>query len=96
MNIFGFPGNPHITNNLAFLDQRLAIEWVYHNIASFGGDTSRITLFGESAGAGSIDYYSYAYPQDRIVSGLIMESGSTGLGAYPKEYSAESWYNGKY
>lgn len=40
--------------------QRLAIEWVYDNIANFGGDPDRILLFGQSAGAASVDTYSYA------------------------------------
>lgn len=40
--------------------QRLAIEWVHDNIANFGGDPDRILLFGQSAGAASVDTYSYA------------------------------------
>lgn len=40
--------------------QRLAIEWVYNNIADFGGDPTKIMLFGQSAGAASADMYSYA------------------------------------
>ena len=61
--------------NVGLLDQRLAIEWVRSNIAAFGGDPSRITLFGQSAGAASIDFYSYAWTADPIVAGLISESG---------------------
>ena len=62
--------------NLGLLDQRLGLEWVRSNIASFGGDASRISLWGQSAGAESVDYYNFAYPTDPIVSGLIMDSGT--------------------
>jgi carboxylesterase type B len=93
MNIFGFPGNAYGSLNPGLLDQRLAIEWVRDNIASFGGDPSRIILFGQSAGAGSIDFYSYAHTHDPIVSGLILESGTTGLGTYTLEETSAAWYN---
>jgi cholinesterase len=93
LNIFGFPGIPDHPNNLAVLDQRLALEWVRDNIAGFGGDPDRIILFGQSAGAEAVDFYSYAWTSDPIVKGLIIQSGSTGLAAYPKEVSTAAWYN---
>ncbi|KAF2430383.1 alpha/beta-hydrolase [Tothia fuscella] len=65
-NIFGFPGRPHTDQNLGLLDQRLAVEWVRDNIKAFGGDKSRIVLFGQSAGATSVDFYSYAWRKDPI------------------------------
>ncbi|MAD82951.1 MAG: hypothetical protein CL912_08300 [Deltaproteobacteria bacterium] len=93
MNIFGFLGNPHSPASLALMDRRLAVEWVRDNIHAFGGDPSRIILFGQSAGGGSIDLYSYAYTSDPIISGMILQSGTTSLGAYTQETAAKGWYN---
>lgn len=55
---------------------RLAIEWVRDNIEAFGGDTSHITLFGQSQGAWLISYYAYAFANDSIASSFIQQSGS--------------------
>ncbi|KAF7524963.1 hypothetical protein PCG10_005314 [Penicillium crustosum] len=77
VNIFGFPGNPAEPNaNLGLLDQRLAVEWTRDNIPAFGGDASRITMFGQSAGSASLEYYAYAWKENPIVAGLIQQSGS--------------------
>jgi carboxylesterase type B len=49
----GFGLLPGAPNNRAMHDQIAALRWVRDNIAGFGGDPDRVTIFGESAGAGS-------------------------------------------
>lgn len=94
LNIFGFPGSPSEEKNPGLLDQRLAVEWTRDNIAAFGGDPERITLFGQSAGGASVDYYSYAWTSDPIIAGLIPESGTAiGLGQNTAADGAALWYN---
>ena len=76
LGIFGFSGAPGLTQNVALLDQRLAVEWVRDNIRAFGGDPKKITIFGHSAGGASVDFYDFAFYKDPIISGVIPMSGS--------------------
>jgi cholinesterase len=71
----------------------MAVEWVRDNIAAFGGDLSRMILFGQSAGAASVDSYTYSWASDPIVSGFLMESGAAGFGEALPSDNAEGWYN---
>ncbi|THC88075.1 hypothetical protein EYZ11_012476 [Aspergillus tanneri] len=78
LNVFGFPNSPAIPiteQNLGIRDQRAALEWLRANLAPFGGDPSRITLGGQSAGADSAAILTYSYKDDPIVQGLILQSG---------------------
>ena len=75
LNIFGQPNAPQFVNasqtqNFGLLDMRAAVEWIHANIAQFGGDPERITIFGQSAGSVAVDAYSFAHPNDTIVKGL--------------------------
>lgn len=63
------------------------MEWIRCNIANFGGDPSKITLWGQSGGAIATDYYNFAYPEDPIIKGIIMASSSAyWYGPALKEY----------
>lgn len=93
LNIFGFPGDPLTSANLGIQDQRIALEWIRDNIAGFGGDSNRIVIFGQSAGAASVDIHSYAYASDPIAAGYIPESGtSTGFGLNAPPQAAHLWF----
>ncbi|KAI1136457.1 alpha/beta-hydrolase [Hypoxylon sp. FL0543] len=77
VNIFGFPNAVGLEDqNLGILDQRLALEWVYANIEAFGGDPSRITVWGHSAGAVSADVLNFAYHDDPLAAGFFLMSGA--------------------
>ncbi|MFE0606478.1 carboxylesterase/lipase family protein [Streptomyces sp. NPDC058892] len=54
LGVLGYGLFPDAPANRGLLDQIAALEWVRDNVAAFGGDPARVTLFGESAGAISI------------------------------------------
>ena len=77
LNVFGFltSGDDVIPGNMAHVDQAMAIQWVHDHIASFGGDNSKITLFGQSAGAMAVLLHVLHFPASaRPFQRVIMQS----------------------
>ncbi|KAI1765357.1 putative carboxylesterase [Hypoxylon sp. FL1150] len=80
LGAFGYLASPDIKENgqlnAGLLDQRFALEWVQQHISRFGGDPTRVTLGGESSGAGSVLHHSLAYggEESNLFSNILAAS----------------------
>lgn len=83
LSAWGFLSSQEVVDsgntNIGLRDQRLALQWVQENIAAFGGDPAKVTIWGESAGGMSVGYHLTAYGgrDDGLFRGAIMQSGGT-------------------
>lgn len=85
VNIFGFMAHPGLTErdghsgNYGLMDQIFALKWVRENIASFGGDPENITIFGQSAGGGSVQSLMASPLTEGMFNRAIIQSAGSPL-----------------
>ena len=90
LNMYGFMDFSSVPGGEAFgtapcnglLDQAMALRWVHENIAAFGGDPDNVTIFGQSAGGGSVSILPVLKEANQYFQKVIAQSGSTTL-AFP-------------
>lgn len=75
---FGFlsTNDDVMLGNNGLKDQNLGLKWTQENIHLFGGDPSKVTIFGESAGSASVAYQILSKKSEGLFRGAIGESGS--------------------
>ena len=103
LGALGFLAHPQLNNesphnasgNYGILDQQAALKWVQKNIGAFGGDPSRVTIFGQSAGAESTLIHLASpeskglYQQAIVESGPFWAQGAIIDATHPKAYAEQ-------
>lgn len=97
LNVYGFLAHPWLTEesgrgvsgNYGILDQIAALKWIYENIGAFGGDPDRITIFGQSAGAMSVQTLLSSELTGTMISKAILQSGGSYGKGIPRDMTLQ-------
>ena len=92
LGVFGYIHLSHLPDggdypdaqNLGPMDQVMALKWIHENIAFFGGDPENVTVFGESAGGGSVTTLPLIEGAQKYFKRVIAESGAP-RSLYPRK-----------
>ena len=103
LNVFGFLAHPALSaesphgasGNYGLLDMVAALEWVRDNIATFGGDPGRVTIFGESAGGGAVMSVMLMPQAEGLFHGAIAQSNWINGWDRPLAEAARGWEAGR-
>ena len=93
LGIFGYLHLSHLPDggdypdaqNLGVMDQVMALKWVHENIGNFGGDPDNVTIWGESAGAGSVTVIPLVEGAQAYFNRVIAHSGAPSFTISTKE-----------
>lgn len=90
LGALGFMASEDMKGNYGVMDQRMAMEWTKNNIKGFGGDPSRVTIAGQSAGAMSVAVHLVAPGSKGLYNQAVMESNCLGMPYHTRNSAASN------